>query len=322
MKRQQIVLSTTHTDLHGERMTKKSLEMAMKTINSDRRPRLGVEHDMTLPPLGRITDVELIQGEDGEFYLVGYREFFDKEEEIQLEDGEILIKEYFSTGGTPFAEVKTSINEKISISIDPQNFESYKDAEIFYKELQDETNIEFNRIGLSRKSFISDPELIFQLAENSIYLFFGYKLAKKILKKTTNKLADKVSDDIANTYDLIKKGIAKMIKRANPKNRPITYIFEFPAPIQIELIIVDRPAQTIMNVLKKETLKKLEKKIDNLIKIFKAEKIQFGFNSKDNWELNYLLTKNGEIVGTKKSIKKRNVRFEDTIKKTMKRAKK
>lgn len=183
--------------------------------------------------------------------------------------------------------------------------------------MQSECEIEFKTIGLSRKSLISDPELIFQFAENSIQLFFGYKLAKIILKKTVEKLADKVSDDLAGTYDLIKLGVAKMIKRANPKNRPITYIFEFPAPIQIELIAIDETPENIVNSLKKETLKSLEKKIQELTFKFEAEKIQFQLNEESKWELNYLLTVSGDSIGTQKSISKRNVVLENTIKKTL-----
>ncbi|HRW97867.1 MAG: hypothetical protein H6568_11825 [Lewinellaceae bacterium] len=322
MERRQIVLSSTHVDRHGEMMTKEALEMGAETINSGRRPRIGVEHDMTLPPLGRISNAEVIQGEDGEYYLVAYQEFFDSAEELELADGEIVVREYFSTGGTPFAEVQTETSEIIVISIDPQNFENYKDADSFYSELQNESEIEFKKLGLSRKSFISDPEIVFQLAENYIYLFFGYKLAKKILKKTTNKLANKVSDDLAGTYDLIKKGVAKMIKRANPKDRPITYIFEFPAPIQIELIAIDKTPDEIVNSLKTDTLKKLEKKLDELTYKFDTEKIQFELNDQNKWELNYLLTVNGESIGTKKSISKRTVALENTIKKTLERKKK
>lgn len=322
MKRQQIVLSSTHVDQHGQMMTKEVLEMGAETINSGRRPRIGVEHDMTLPPLGRISNAEVIHGEDGAFYLVAFQEFFDSAEEITLNDGEVVIKEFFSTGGTPFAEVKTEISDKIVISIDPQNFENYQDADNFYSELQKESEIEFEKIGLSRKSFISDPELVFQFAENSIYLFFGYKIAQKILKKTTDKLAEKVSDDLASTYDLIKKGVAKMIKRANPKNRPITYIFEFPAPIQIELIAIDKSPEAIVNALKKDTLIKLEKKLDELTYKFDVEKIQFELNDKGKWELNYLLTINGESIGTQKSITKRKVTLDNTIKKTLERNKK
>ena len=303
-------------------MTKEALEMGAETINSGRRPRIGVEHDMTLPPLGRISNAEVIQGEDGEYYLVAYQEFFDSAEELELADGEIVVREYFSTGGTPFAEVQTETSEIIVISIDPQNFENYKDADSFYSELQNESEIEFKKLGLSRKSFISDPEIVFQLAENYIYLFFGYKLAKKILKKTTNKLANKVSDDLAGTYDLIKKGVAKMIKRANPKDRPITYIFYFFSPIQIELIAIDKTPDEIVNSLKTDTLKKLEKKLDELTYKFDTEKIQFELNDQNKWELNYLLTVNGESIGTKKSISKRTVALENTIKKTLERKKK
>ncbi|MEM6641829.1 MAG: hypothetical protein AAF616_02520 [Bacteroidota bacterium] len=149
-----------------------------------------------------------------------------------------------------------------------------------------------------------------------------FKLAKKILEKTTNKLADKVSDDLAGNYDLIKRGVTKMIKRASPKNRRITYIFEFPAPIQIELIAIDKTPEEIVDSLKKDTLEKLEKKLDELTYKFAAEKIQFELNHKNKWELNYLLTVSGESIGTKKSISKRKVVLDNTIKKTLERMKK
>lgn len=315
MERRQIILSSTHIDRHRQRMTKEALEMGAETINSGRRPRIGLEHDMTLPPIGRICDAEVIKGEDGAYYLVAYQEFFDSAEAITLDDGEVLVREYFSAGGTPFAEVKTETTDKIVISIDRQNFESYEDADSFYSELQNESEINFGNLDFSRKSFISDPELVFQFAENSVYLFFGYKVAKKLLKKTADKVVDKVADDLAKTYDLIKKGVSKMIKRANPKNRPITYIFEFPAPIQIELIAIDKSPETIVNSLKKETLKKLEQKLDELTYKFDAEKIQFELNEKDKWELNYLLTVSGESVGTQKSISKRKLVLDNMFKK-------
>src|SRR5664280_953276 len=164
MDRQQIILTGTNLDLHGERMSLEHLEQDLKTINSNRRPRLGLEHDMTLPPLGRITEAEIIQGDDGEHYLVAYQEYFDKEEIIDF-NGEVLIKEYFSNGGTSFAEVQTESKEEIRISIYPHNFKDYQDADNFFKELKSESEIQFEKVHLIRKALIIDPELVYRLSE-------------------------------------------------------------------------------------------------------------------------------------------------------------
>ena len=77
-----------------------------------------------------------------------------------------------------------------------------------------------------------------------------------------------------------------------------------------------------MNSLKTDTLKKLEKKLDELTYKFDTEKIQFELNDQNKWELNYLLTVNGESIGTKKSISKRTAALENTIKKPLERKKK
>jgi hypothetical protein len=321
MDRQRIILTGTNLDLQGERMSLAQLETALKTINSARRPRLGLEHDMTLPPLGRISEAEIIQGDDGEFYLVAYQEYFDKEEIIDF-DGETLVKEYFSNGGTSFAEVQFESKEQIRITIDPHNFQDQQGADNFFNELNSESEIQFEKAGLIRKALINDPELVFRLSETAIYGFFGYKIANKILKKTANKLADKISDDLAKIYDLIKKGIFKMVEKAYPKNRPITYIFEFPAKIHIELIVVDKNPQDILDCLSHKKLEKLSDKIDKLTDKFEAEKIQFELNKDLKWELNYLLTKNGESIGTKHSINKRNQVYKTMIENTIKRNKK
>jgi len=127
MKRERITLSSTHVDLHGMKMSKEALEDAAKIVNSDRNPRLGLEHDMSYPPLGRITDAEVIKGQDGEYYLVGYREYFDERKQTKLEDNSLLYIEYFKNGGKPFTEGKPEMVDKIQISADPVNFENMEE---------------------------------------------------------------------------------------------------------------------------------------------------------------------------------------------------
>lgn len=257
MNRTKAVISSTHLDSHNERMSKQALDMGADTINSSRKPRLGLEHDMTLPPLGRINNAQVIHGKDGEYYLVAYQKYFDLQEEILI-NGQKFIIESFKNEEFSFAEVQKDTLSKIEISVDAQNFDNYDAVDNFYKEIQNETEIEFDRIGLSRKSELSDPEIVYRLTEASIYAYWGLKLAKLILKKTTKKLTDKISDDLASFYEIIKSSAKKIIKNSIPKNRPITHIVDFPADINISLIMVGKSPNVIVKALNKKVVGKLD----------------------------------------------------------------
>jgi hypothetical protein len=312
MKQVKIVLSSTHIDRHGDRMSKESLDTGAITINSGRKPRLGLEHDMTFPPLGRISNAKVIQGEDEEYYLVAFQEYFDKRAQTQLFDGTELVKEFFAEGGSPFAEVTLESCDNVEILIDKNNFESYEAAEKFYEELQSESTIEFKKLGLLRKSFLNDPELIVKLAEIYVLYFFGAKLFPKI----ADKFADKIATDLTGIYDLIKKAAKKIAQNSVPKNRPVSYIFEFSGDVHIELIIKTSTPDVVATAFTSQKIIPLREKAENLKMLFNAEKIQFIYNEKQEWELNYLLTVEGETIGTPSAFERRDKAFEELVKKT------
>lgn len=116
MKKEKRILTATHLDLHNERMSKQSLYEVAEDINSTRKPRIGIEHDMTLPPLGRINDAEVIQGEDGEYYLIGHEEYFNHQERILI-NGQVFIVDSFKDEEFSFAEIQKDSLERIEISV-------------------------------------------------------------------------------------------------------------------------------------------------------------------------------------------------------------
>jgi hypothetical protein len=52
MKKQKYIITSTHLDSQGYRMTKFALEKALPSINGLRKMRLGLEHIRTFPPFG------------------------------------------------------------------------------------------------------------------------------------------------------------------------------------------------------------------------------------------------------------------------------
>lgn len=297
---QRFVMSSSHVDKHGTVMTKEALESALKFINGKRKPRLGLDHNQTFPPLGRINNGEVIQGEDGAYYLVADQEYFDTVESLTLQNGLELIRESFTDENFPFVECEFESCEKIEILYDSVNFDSYQSGKKFIKDLEENSAIDFKGSEFMRKSEIPDPEIIVRLTE-ILVIAIGIGL-----RKIPEKLGEAIGDDLVKFYKLLTNTIKKSISELRPKNQPIHFIVELPVEkTKVELVVTTRNSDTAINAYKKEIIKNLKQEIEICIKSFNAEKIQYCLNEENKWELNYLLTKDGKVIGTKKSFKKR-----------------
>lgn len=310
MEREQIVLSSTNVDKHGMVLTKGSLVKSLDTLNSNRSVRLGLEHDMSLPPLGRITDAEVIKGNDGAHYLVAYKEFLNIRQKTILEDGSILYKECFENNPKPFVESKPQPNDVIEINADPVNFDSIEAYEEFIQNLTIESGEEFSSIMLIRKSHIPDPELVIKIT-SIIATSIGI-----IASKIPEKIGEAIGEDIAKFYKLLRVSVVNMVKKAIPKLRPITFIMEIhDEEIFIELLVVSNNPDEVINSFSPEKLTTIKTKIETSKNMFDAEKIQFTLNESKDWVLNYMLTKDGSVIGTKKAFDRRDLVFKELVKK-------
>jgi len=313
MKKFKTIISSTNVDSQNEQMSLEALQKMAKVLNGNRKPRLGIQHDMSVPPLGRMNQGTIEKRDDGIYLLVGFQEFFNKKEEIYIDNKKYFL-EYFENENFSFAECeKIDSTEKLVISVDIHNFENLEEVNVFFESIEKASNVEFHKERHSRKAAINDPQIIYQLAESSIYAYWGFKFAKSILKKTSEKLVEKISDELVKLYETIKVSSFELIKKSIPKNRPITHIIEFPSDIKITLIMTDKSPEVIVNSINKSQIIKLQSKIKNLITLFKAEKIQFILNENEEWELNYCLTKDGKSIGSEKAIKKRDSLYQNLI---------
>jgi hypothetical protein len=78
---------TTHVDLHGERVDPESLEPTAIGMNKRYLP-LNVEHDVRIPPIGRIISTEVTQLQDGEYSLEGTIEIFEEADTLDVLAGD------------------------------------------------------------------------------------------------------------------------------------------------------------------------------------------------------------------------------------------
>ena len=163
-----------------------------------------------------------------------------------------------------------------------------------------------------RKSEIPDPEIIIRLTE-----ILGIAIGLG-LRKIPEKLGEAIGDDLVKFYKLITRIIKKSVSELRPKNQPIHFIVEIPIENSfVEFIVTTRNPDVAIKAFDKEIISKLRQDVEISIDSFDAEKIQYILNENHNWELNYLLTKDGKVIGTKKSLKRRDDFFQNMVEKQM-----
>ena len=291
------IMATTLVDRHNCCIAKEALEEVANDIcNSSHVPSMGIEHDISIMPIGKVIKGEIIPYGDDEFALQMYSEIFENYDSITGLEEETYYCASSEIDHRPFADTQIVENDKLTISLDPVNFQDNDYVDI-KKYLSDECSV--NTETYMRKALIPDPQIVFQLLCGTLLYWIG--------KKVLEKLAEKISDDIANSYDRIKKALSKIAARTIPKNRPTTYVFKECDEEVLELVIITERTALVLDAIRPDKIKQIMSALETLRDFFgvKIAKVQFLFDeSKDKWEFNYLTTDQGKVIGTEKCYNK------------------
>lgn len=153
------MVATTKIDAHNMRITLDALKKAADDINNgEYAPSVGVEHDPTILPIGKVIKAYIEKIDDNDYGLYCEQDMFSAQP-IAL-DGETFIVQKSLVNDKPLSSAVLEPHEKLFIQTDFVNFPSNDGAKNFLQELSEEYDIETGYI--SRKSVIPDPELIFQ----------------------------------------------------------------------------------------------------------------------------------------------------------------
>jgi hypothetical protein len=301
------VVATTHVDKHNTRITKEALEgMAQDLKHSGKVPSLTIEHDSILPPIGKVVDGWVEKRDDGEFQFITISEVFENKTEIRLPDDSIAYLEASETDVRPFSlrETEDTLHEP-KIYVDLANFSSEKEYEKFNNEIKEVGEFKAEIIG--RKSFIPDPEIIITILQYAM----GSALGIKVIEKLSDKATEAVTEDVANkAYGVIKKAVKSIANYAIPKNRPITYIFLIPGEINIELAVRTNDPNIAIHAISQDEINGVLEKVESYLDILDISKVQFLYDTKEEWQFNFLLTNKGEVIGSPMSHKRRAKKIE------------
>ncbi len=136
-------------------------------------------------------------------------------------------------------------------------------------------------------------------------------LLRKIVVRLTG--ISTIGSDLAKFYKFVSKLSIETIKKVRPSYRPKNFVISYPnTECNIELVITTHKADRVLSSLTKAKLQIISDKVEQL-ENFDPEKIQFIYNDNDIWEFNYLLARDGSVIGTLSSFNKRNELYNNIL---------
>lgn len=293
------IISGTGVDRQNQQILLPALmEYVDQLNNSDTVPRMGLNHDRTLLPIGKVISGELFS-RDGEVLLEAtIDDFIDEFEYCVGPNGEPLYKGKSTVDSRPFAEESAISDTQLMLKLNPIHFLKDDFADVT-EYLQSQCGVEVDTT--IEKELVPVIQLVFIFAAG----YLTKTLAPKVKEKTTEKLSDVISDDIVKGYESLKKAIVYVTKKITSVGKK-NYVFVEPEQ-PAEFVVKAKNADEVMIAFDK--LKKFD--YVSVVDCFKhytdesLEKVQFCYDSVDGkWAMTYLTTKDGQVIGTEANYKK------------------
>lgn len=299
-----IILSSTAIDLDGESLNIQDLINMRDHINGKTGLKLGLLHNPLYPPLGQLYNARLQENDEGITLLVA-DEFYFKKEKIEINSEEFIICSHENS--KPFSGINHNSKIDSLMLYDYLVFKDNYDKNLFENDL---INIH-KKLHLGRhvqKAAWNDPQIIITLGQ----YFFFYKILKPIGEKLISKIAEDLGEEFFQQYLKLKKLIIRSIREFGSKNKPVIVVIQIPSEnIEIELVhkVHLNNIDDFLELLHPENLKDISRKSIHYENLFQAEKIQFILTKNNSWDLNYILSKDGKVIGKNKYFKERDVIF-------------
>lgn len=282
LRHEKVVISTTHLDLHNERMTKEALEGMVEQISNKSIP-LNWEHNPLLPPIGRVVSALVEPTKDGEYALVGTIEVFD------LSSFPTILESGLKTPATISEKISASYptlgNLDIELQYDPRNYPE-ETIKTFCLSI---SGIKIRERQMVRKSVEPTPVIWLTLLAPAVYFFS---------KGFFTRLGERSADEFISYYKNFRSRLIGLIK-SRRKSKPTILVLSLQYnDTKIEGAIQSKDRGTLENALDRlSDLFAISKAFVELNPDVKLKGIQSIFDPDNNtWIFNYLITDSGEII--------------------------
>jgi hypothetical protein len=299
----EVVLASTHLDRQGEKITRTALEASARDINS-RPVRLTVEHDLTLPPWGRLTGARVVDAPDGECLLVGTQEAFGPPRRLQLSDGTELFEVGSPHDEQPLYRPPDQDVNSWAVGLDSSNFDDPEAMQELYEELRG--TVPFEQRVFGRKSWAPDPQMLMQLP---VWLFLADQ-GRRLLGKAADRVGEDLAEDAHKVYMLLTRAPGALLRRASPHSRPATVVYYVATRPRVEFVVRSTRPEVFVDAIEFSKLQELFDQAVQLSKTLGAVEVQFLYSDADGWTFNYLLTNSGRVVGKAAAFERTQKRLE------------
>lgn len=290
MIRKQII-ATSGKDRHNQQIPEKELLEIVQKINEENASiRIGIEHDPTLLPIGKIVKAKMISINENEIAIEAeIDEFINDFNKMIGPYGDTWYMGESKLDTRPFVQNTHDYKGNILFSINPIYFQN-RDFEFVKRTLeQEEIKVEEN----VQKAFSPEVQLVIEVVERLMVFL--------LLKKSTEKITDAIADDIVKLYSLLKKGIGLFFNNICEHCKKVVVLSASNSPI--ELVVSANDADLVINAYEKLEKMDIQSEIQKYETHFgdKIDKIQYLYTKEDEeWKVNYFTTKSGKSVGTEK----------------------
>lgn len=290
MIRKQII-ATSGKDRHNQQIPEEELFEIVQKINENNSSiRLGVEHDPTLLPVGKIVKAKMVSINENEIAIEAeIDEFINNFNKMIGPSGDIWYVGESKLDTRPFVQNIHDYDGNILFSINPIYFQN-KDFEFVKRTLeQEQIKVEEN----VQKAFSPEVQLVIEVVERLLVFL--------LLKKSTEKITDAIADDAVKLYSLLKKGISLFFNNVSKHCKKVVVLSAPNSPI--ELVVCANDADLVINAYEKIEKLDIQSEIQKYETYFgdTIDKIQYLYTKEDEeWKVNYFTTKSGKSVGTEK----------------------
>ncbi|MFA7341135.1 MAG: hypothetical protein WC028_30405 [Candidatus Obscuribacterales bacterium] len=308
--------SGTKVDLNGDRMSREALVQAAKLTNEPEAAVASIlDHDYTLVPYGKSISAWVVDLDDGESALDFTSESFEYERHIGLLGRTDLVIQTTSDN-RPFKFV-TNVkfpDSLIECEAEERNFDSTESAQRFETALNIEAECKL-RLKID-KAFVPLPDILIYVGVLYIHKVISKafdnaaashaeNLKKELISLGT--LTEPARNKIANFSNATVRAWAKF---ANSSDRPPQFRHRLESDPTIELVYKGTDFEWASLGFSEDSLSYVFEIAGILRDEADANFVQFIFNDKCQWQLNYATTKKGNIVASEADIKKRDDYFE------------
>ena len=302
------MIATTEIGPDRVQLSKSALEgMASDMTNGTWALPSNVEHDPSVPPIGKTLQGEVETIGSGKFGLVVTTEFFSEPTVVELPNGEIGFRQISKVDSRPFRPSSNESPHNFVVTIGHEGFASIEDESEFQVIVSQYPGFLIGRMHF-RRALTPDPLLTIILPA-----WFLITLTNRILTGLSERLGDRIADDLANVYDVVRNGAITLSKNVYNRNRLVTYVITILGEPEIEFVAQLLHPQILGAALTIDSLSNPIQRAIEFSKTMEAAKVQFILTESGNWQFNFLTTSKGEVIGTEASFSKQ-VRRIDMLK--------